>query len=167
LAAESTAKSFAPCFCFTVPGEVVGQARPRFSTFGGHVRAYDTAKSRSRKADIQVFALEAAHKEGWDCETAAPLRVLVLADFGVPKSKSKKWTADAIAGKVRPTKKPDIDNIAKLVLDACNGVVFRDDCQIVDIYVRKKYSVNPQTEVYIFRLDIWKSPDADDRGQHK
>jgi len=61
----------------------------------------------------------------------------------------KKFKDDAIAGRINPTKKPDADNIAKIILDGCNGILYKDDSQIVKLISEKKYSENPRVEVEI------------------
>ena len=60
-----------------------------------------------------------------------PLQVQVTIRIQKPKSKGKKhcW----------PTSRPDADNYAKLVLDALNGVLWRDDSQVVRLFVEKAY----------------------------
>lgn len=133
---------------FTIPGEPCAQGRPRFSTVGGYVKAIDPAKSRSQKAFVKYIATHEAHKQGWTY-TYLPLYVEIIAYLGIPKSKSKKWRAAAIRGQERPTKKPDTDNIFKLVTDALSGVIYADDKQIVSCRVQKWYSEEPRTEVKI------------------
>lgn len=78
-----------------------------------------------------------------------PLRVDVVAYVPIAESKPKKWKADALAGRVRPVKKPDGDNILKGISDALNLIVWVDDSQIVDARVRKYYSDAPRVEVTI------------------
>lgn len=50
---------------------------------------------------------------------------------------------------IRPTRKPDFDNIGKIICDALNGIAYRDDAQIVDALVRKFYSDTPRVIVEI------------------
>ena len=133
---------------FTIPGEPCAQGRPRFSTLGGYVKAIDPAKSRNQKSYIKYLATAAAKQQGW-IYTYLPLYVEIIAYMGIPKSKSKKWRAAAIRGQERPTKKPDTDNIFKLVTDALSGVIYADDKQIVSCRVQKWYSEEPRTEVRI------------------
>ena len=133
---------------FTVMGEPCAQGRPRFSTFGGYVKAIDPAKSRNQKAFIKYLATTAAKQQGW-VYTYLPIHVEIIAYMGIPKSKSKKWRTAAICGRERPTKKPDTDNIFKLVTDALSGVIYADDKQIVSCRVQKWYSEEPRTEVKI------------------
>ena len=52
-------------------------------------------------------------------------------------------------GLIRPHKKPDVDNIAKVVLDALNGLVYTDDKQVTDLRVRKRYDTVERIEVII------------------
>lgn len=81
-----------------------------------------------------------------------PLDVSIMIHVAIPKSKSRKWKADAAAGVIRPMKKPDVDNTIKL-LDALNAVVFVDDCQVVDVHAHKYYSERPRLEVHIRSAD--------------
>ncbi|XZN30187.1 RusA family crossover junction endodeoxyribonuclease [Clostridium perfringens] len=50
----------------------------------------------------------------------------------------------------KPTKKPDVDNIAKIILDSLNGVAYKDDSQIVDLRIIKSYT--EETERVEFEL---------------
>ena len=52
-------------------------------------------------------------------------------------------------GIIRPTKKPDADNVLKVVADSLNHIAYKDDSQIVDAYVRKFYCEKPRIEVTI------------------
>lgn len=67
----------------------------------------------------------------------------------IPKSWPKKRRADALAGRVAPTGKPDVDNLLKTV-DALNGVVWADDAQVADARVRKVFSEKPALNIRIF-----------------
>ena len=133
---------------FTIPGEPCAQGRPRFSTLSGYVKAIDPAKSRNQKAFIKYLATTATKQQGW-VYTYLPIHVEIIAYMGIPKSKSKKWRTAAICGRERPTKKPDVDNLFKLVTDALSGILYNDDKQIVSCRVQKWYSEEPRTEVKI------------------
>ena len=52
-------------------------------------------------------------------------------------------------GHIRSTKKPDCDNIAKIILDALNGLAYKDDKDIVSCLIEKWYGDEPRVEVYI------------------
>ena len=77
------------------------------------------------------------------------LDMRIKAYYSVPKSDSKKKREKKLAGEIRPTKKPDMDNVIKIIADALNNVAYHDDTQIVDCQVRKFYSENPRVEVTI------------------
>ena len=70
----------------------------------------------------------------------------------IPKSASKKKRAAMLAGEIRPTKKPDMDNVVKIIADSLNNLAYYDDTQIVDCQCRKFYSENPRVEVTIINL---------------
>ncbi len=71
----------------------------------------------------------------------------------IPKSFSKKKTAAAEAGQIRPTTKPDADNYVKGIKDALNKVIWKDDSQIVSVTVAKFYSQRPRIEVKVQELE--------------
>ena len=125
---------------FTVPGEPRGWARAR--TQGA--RFFTDTKTRSEKQAVAAWALEAGARvmEG-------PVDVRLTAYLRIPQSVSKKRRADMLSGAERPTKKPDGDNLAKLTMDALNGVCWRDDVQVVDLTVRKFWSDEPRLVVEI------------------
>lgn len=123
---------------FVIPGEPCAQGRPRFSTKGGFVKAYDPEKSRNYKAFVKYVATHEAQKQGW-LYTELPLKVKVTACLAVPASKSKKFREAALEGKEKPTKKPDVDNLFKTVTDAMSGVLYKDDKQITKAIIEKVY----------------------------
>ena len=80
-----------------------------------------------------------------------PLSVLLTIIMPIAESKPKKWREAALVGKIRPVKKPDADNYAK-VLDALNLIVWSDDSQIVDLHVLKFYGAKPSFKAVIAPL---------------
>jgi Holliday junction resolvase RusA-like endonuclease len=77
------------------------------------------------------------------------LRMTIEAFLSVPASDSAKKRAAKLSGEIRPTKKPDFDNIAKAIADGCNGVAFPDDAQIVSAIIKKHYGETPCVRVTI------------------
>lgn len=130
----------------TIPGEPCAQGRPRFTTQGGFVRAYDPAKSRNYKAFVRMIASQEIIKQGWK-PTEMPLYAKITAYLGVPTSKSKKFKQGALNGEIRPTKKPDMDNLVKTVQDALEGIAFKNDSQIILLVAAKFYSEEPRVEI--------------------
>ena len=133
---------------FEILGSPIGQGRPKFSTINGHARAYDPEKSRNYKAYIRMLATQVMKDSGFTM-IEGPCVLRIDAYFEVPKSKSKKFKEAALEGKERPTKKPDADNIVKAILDALNGLMYKDDSCIVDLHCIKYYSDVPRVEVYV------------------
>ena len=132
----------------TIPGEPCAQGRPRFSTHGGFVKAYDPEKSRNYKAYVKMCAIKSMQEKGLT-RTEKALSIEVRAFMSIPPSKSKKFKQAAVLGIERPTKKPDVDNIFKCVTDAMSGIAYKDDKQIVAATVNKWYAEVPRVEVLI------------------
>lgn len=114
-------------------GQPVGKGRPRFTRQG---RVYTPEKTRKYEMRLAAAGSDEMVKAGID-PVSCPVRVLVRAQFEIPKSWTKAKKARAEAMELFPGK-PDADNIAKM-LDALNGVVFEDDAQIYDLRVVKRY----------------------------
>ena len=132
----------------TIPGEPCAQGRPRFSTHGGFVKAYDPEKSRNYKAYVKMCAIKSMQEQGLTL-TEKALSIEVRAFMSIPSSKSKQFKQAAVLGIERPTKKPDVDNIFKCVTDAMSGIAYKDDKQIVAATVNKWYAEVPRVEVLI------------------
>lgn len=135
-----------------IPGEPVAQARPRFSTQGGHPRAYDPAKSRDYK---QYIRLAATQQMGATPPLEGALALGMKVYRHIPKSFSKRLREAAERGKLRPITKPDLDNYVKAAKDALKGIVWRDDSQIVS-YIEpfgKFYSERPRIEITVKQLE--------------
>jgi Holliday junction resolvase RusA-like endonuclease len=132
---------------FVVTGKPVGKGRPRASTRGGFVRMYTDAKTLGYEAAI---ADEAARAMSGAEPFETPMQMQVSCYYPIPKSWPKKIKQGAIDEEVFPKVKPDLDNVVKAVLDALNGVVYRDDAQVVNLVATKRYATEPRVEVYIF-----------------
>lgn len=118
---------------FFIDGKPQGKDRPRF----GNGKVYTTSKTRSYEEKIQLAYKSMAKDFSFNTE---PLRAEITAFFYPPTSVSKKNKELMIRGEVKYTKKPDIDNIAKVVLDSLNGIAYKDDSQVVSIAIKKEYS---------------------------
>lgn len=124
---------------FTVLGNPQGKARPRFSK--GH--AYTPSTTAEYEKRVRTAFL--AHAEDWQ-KSGAPLGIDITAFFGVPKSYSKRKTAETYGRAA--CKKPDADNIAKVIMDSLNGVAYGDDVQIIELNVAKSF-IQPGQEACI------------------
>jgi Holliday junction resolvase RusA-like endonuclease len=132
--------------CFTVEGEPKGKGRPRFRRTKNFVQTYTDAKTKSYEQQIKDAATRAMG-ESEPLET--PLSVFLYVRFSVPKSYSKQRTKDCLSGKEKHTKKPDVDNVAKQILDSMNNVVYKDDVQVIFLNVKKLYSAVPGVDILV------------------
>lgn len=132
----------------TIYGNPVAQGRPRFSTAGGFARAYDPDKSRDYKDYIR---LAAAKQMAGRPPLEGALSVSVKVYRPIPKNMSKKRSAMAEAGEIRPTTKPDLDNYVKGIKDALKSICWQDDSQIVAYKepFGKYYSATPRIEIEV------------------
>ncbi|MGP5283035.1 RusA family crossover junction endodeoxyribonuclease [Pseudomonas helleri] len=134
---------------FVVPGEAVGKGRPRVSTIGGHARMFTPQKTANYETLIAMAAQQAmAGRELIGGPVLVEMKILV----SVAASWSKKKTAEALAGDVMPTKKPDADNVLKAICDGINGIVFKDDVQVVNVSLSKRFSETPGVSVRVVPL---------------
>jgi len=134
---------------FRVPGEPKGKGRPRFSRLGKFTKTYTDAKTKMYEEKIASAArLHIYPNEPLE----TPLSITLILHVGVPKSYSKNRTTDCLTGKEWPTKKPDLDNVAKAFLDAMNGIVYKDDVQVIRLHVYKKYSIDPHVHITVHEV---------------
>ena len=131
---------------FFVPGTPVGKGRPRAARRGAGLVMFTPGKTADYEALVAATAGNAmrAHQL-----LDGPLEAVLDVRFPVPVSWSKARRARALAGAEWHTSKPDADNVAKAILDACNGVVFRDDAQVVVLIATKAFSEEPGVRVVI------------------
>ena len=133
---------------FEVPGAPAGKGRPRFVRATGHV--YTPARTGKYEGLVRLAAAQAM---AGATPIASACAVSISALVPVPQSWSRKKRAAALAGQLHLTTRPDVDNYAKIILDACNGVVFVDDKQVVWLRVSKAYSDRPRLEAQIVVLE--------------
>lgn len=122
---------------FLVPGDPQGKGRARSTRSGRH---YTPGKTVAYEGLIAHAAAEVMQGRPL-IDSACAVEIIAL--FGVPASWSAKRKAQALAGVIKPARKPDFDNIAKAVGDGINGVVWRDDSLAVDGSVSKRYADKP------------------------
>ena len=127
---------------FSVPGDPVPQPRPRVSTRGGFARAY-VPKGHAVHAYRQAIA--AAARQAGLTPTGEPLNVVIDAVFARPKSHLRKAGVKPDAPRLP---RPDVDNIAKAVLDSLQEVM-GDDTHVSRLVVEKTYGPEARTTVRI------------------
>lgn len=125
---------------FHVPGKPQGKARARtvYNKHLKHTVSYTPENNLLYENLIKSMYIQAA--KGTKFEKEVPITLRITANFLPAKSISKKKQQQMLSGELLPLKKPDIDNIVKVVADALNGVAYRDDTQIVYVAAKKAYS---------------------------
>lgn len=135
---------------FTIPGKPFGKQRPRVVNRGKFSTAYTPKETIHYENLVKLYFQQAAKGEMFPDD--AMLDVRIFAFYEIPKSTSKKKREAMLAQQIRPTKKPDFDNIGKVICDSLNTVAYHDDSAVVDAQVRKFYSEKPRVEVIIKQI---------------
>jgi putative endodeoxyribonuclease rusA len=127
---------------FEVPGKVIGKGRPRLNSYTGIV--YTPTKTKDYESLVeQYFLLKYPRFKTLE----GRIKVSIIAYFSIPKATKKSDINEMLDNNISPTKKPDIDNIVKAVLDSMNKFAFKDDNQITKLEVEKKYAL--EDKIYI------------------
>ena len=129
---------------FEIQEAITGKQRPRMNTYTG--RAYTPTKTKNYEYFVrQNFIYKYPNFEPIE----GRVKLTIIAYFELPKKRSKIQEAEMLADIISPTKKPDWDNIGKIISDALNKFAFKDDAQITDTKIVKKYSRTPKVIVRV------------------
>lgn len=135
---------------FQIPGPPRGKGRPRARVMQISRKATAHIYTPHETQDYERFIRGCFEQQvgGAPC-LLAPVRVDIAAEYPVPKSYSKRKREQCLMGAVPHTGKPDLDNVAKIVLDALNGLAYMDDTQVTELHVCKRYGASPRVIVRI------------------
>lgn len=134
---------------FTVHGEPVSKARPRFNHRGSKSHAYTPELTKAAESKVAAAFLEQTHRRGTDPDIT----------YGI--------SAHFFNG---TRQRRDVDNMLKLVLDGLNKVAFPDDVQVTEVIGRKSFvsKYEARTEVIVYVVGTVEDAAAkvlgDDRG---
>ena len=137
-------------FTITLPPKAQMRSRSRaVSTDDGKTFAMNYKAGKQRKEERKLEALLYEHRPAQPIEGQVWLGV--KAYLPIPTSKPKKWKADAAEGLIRPTTKPDLDNLLKQITDCLTGIMWIDDKQVVGYLpgTGKYYAENARWEVEV------------------
>lgn len=136
---------------FTVPGAPQGKARAKTvkNKYTGKTVSFTPEKTVLYENWIRTCYMQT---NGGIFNNNEALSISVYAFFEPPKSTSKAKRAAMLSGEIRPLKKPDGDNILKVVCDALNGLAYRDDVQLAEKHIYKNYAENPRLEITITNI---------------
>jgi len=132
---------------FEIPGPPMGKGRHRTTKTG---YSYTPKETVSYENLVKMCCREVYKGDPHQGQVEA----LIVACYPIPKSTSKKRAHQMATGYIRPIIKPDWDNIGKIVCDALNHIVYRDDAQIVDARVRKFFSERPRVAVTLTLTEL-------------
>lgn len=136
---------------FTVPGQPQGKGRAKIVKIGGFSRMATPAKTAAYEGLIALAAQEAMAGRAL---ITGPVQCVLSLRCQIPSSWSRRKREAALAGQLRPTTKPDADNVVKAVFDGLNGVAWHDDVQVVELSVAKMYADTPGVFVTVQPLDL-------------
>ena len=135
---------------FSIPGDPQGKARHRVVKTQTGIRAYTPARTVNYERAVAILARQAM--KGREL-IGGPVSVAVEIGFKIPDSWSDAKKIKALKGLLLPTKKPDIDNIQKVLFDSLNGIVWEDDTQVVSVTASKRYVTDPHVFMRIFEIN--------------
>ena len=135
--------------CFEIDGKPQGKARARtfYNPKLGRVQSMTPENTVLYENQVKAEYNAQCNAKWMNKE---PLAMYITAYYPIPKSTTKKDRQLICSGKLFPTKKPDADNVAKVICDALNGVAYGDDTQIIKLVILKAYTeVQPRVKVCI------------------
>lgn len=132
---------------FTLPVIPTAQARPRVAVRGKFAQAYKTKDQQANERTLEAWLKDHAPES----PLQGGLVLEFVAAFPIPKSATKNNRAQMLHGFMLPTKKPDLDNLAKQLKDAMTRMQFWcDDSQIVSMHCDKIYAETGYWEVAVY-----------------
>ena len=134
---------------FEVPGQPKGKERPRWTMVSNTSIVYTPRNTRDYEKIIKTF-YKINNFKAFKKDDA--LEISAIAYYQIPKNTKKSHKLLMLKGKMLPTKKPDIDNIIKVVLDALNGIAYHDDSQVCKVNFMKMYSEDPRLKILIKKV---------------
>jgi Holliday junction resolvase RusA-like endonuclease len=126
---------------FEILGQPIAKQRPRVTRSG---IAYTPSKTVNYEGIVR-YTYQSLY--GQRELISGRIEAHITAIFPIPKSYSKKKTAELLAGHNNYDKKPDCDNLAKIILDALNGIAYKDDSQVTVLHIAKEYGTQPKVIV--------------------
>ena len=131
---------------FDILGEPFAKQRPRATRKGRYMTIYTPRETKLYEEKVRKAYDQIYHGIQLDGD----LSVYVEGVFATPQSVSKKKRERMLNGEIPHVKKPDCDNMAKVCLDALNGVAYPDDAQINLLHVSKRYGKTPRVSILIY-----------------
>ncbi len=139
-------------FSLTIGGAPIPKGRPKFTAHGGFAKAYTPKSTSDYEKQVSKCVSEAMALQSVREPFRGALRVRIAAFFPIPNSASKRDREAMEQGITPMLGRKDVDNIAKALLDAMNGIAYNDDGQVVDLRITKAYSVLARVEISVTEI---------------
>ena len=133
---------------FEVLGNPQGKGRAKVTTRGAYAHAYTPLKTEMYENLIKMSYINAYGNRPMFTDGQL-LLLTVKAYMPIPKSTPQKRIALWRLEQTYCSKKPDMDNIIKVVCDALNGTAYTDDRAVVRLSASKVYSDVPRLEIIV------------------
>lgn len=134
-----------------IPGQPVPKGRPRAVKMRKGIRMYTPPKTKAYEEACAVEAKVAMHGAE---PLSGPVEIQMQIFVKIPTSYNKAKREACRLGKIVPTSSADIDNVAKSVMDSFNGIVWKDDSQVVDAHLTKRFADEPCVIAIVTPLDL-------------
>jgi len=124
--------------CFELHCTPTAQQRPRhMTTHSGIHRAYKSGSQKANERTLEAMLMPHVPKMALE----GALELQFVASLPVPSSVTKRQREAMLCGKIRPTVKPDLDNVTKQLKDSMTRMHFwHDDKQVVRMVCEKVYA---------------------------
>jgi Holliday junction resolvase RusA-like endonuclease len=127
-----------------------GAAIPKARAGRNGQQSFTPKRNAAFEANIRAIGAVAMAKAG-QAPSCDACRVEMAFERCIPKSWSKKKALEMRGLPI--TGRPDIDNLAKAILDALNGVTYEDDAQVSDLHVTRRWGETDSVRVRILHAD--------------
>lgn len=127
---------------FTVYGQPIPQGSLKafkHAKTGAVITTSDNVKTKPWKQQVSGTALAVR-----GTKTVSDKPIVLFMRFFLARPRTVK--------RDRPIVKPDTDKLARAVLDALTGIVYKDDAQVVEIHARKCYDDEARCEITVFEV---------------
>jgi Holliday junction resolvase RusA-like endonuclease len=128
-----------------LPGDPFAKQRPRAARKGRFITIYTPKETKDYESKVAREYIKVYGNK----KLSGDLTVDIEGIFSVPKSVSKEKAKAMVNGTYPHTKKPDCDNMAKICLDALNGIAYHDDAQITTLNISKHYGNDAKVKITI------------------
>lgn len=132
---------------YIIVGEPVAKATPAYNRYGGtYGKSAKKQKAYEKKIADALKAQDAEYTE-----KAIYVKIRIYKSY--LKSWTKKQLADAKAGRLLAVKRPDVDNYVKSIMDGAEGILFKDDSQMVHLDATKEYGEPARVEIEVREIN--------------